>query len=430
MQNDCFPDAVAEWPKASLGSLANVNPRYPVKKGRDYPFIEMAAVGENFRGILSMDRRMLEGSGLSRFRVGDTLFAKITPCAENGKVAFVSHLPDDIGLGSTEFIVLSPRPGTDARFLYHLACSHAVRGRAAARMEGSTGRQRVPEEVFTKRLLVPIPESTEQTAIARILDAVDTAMERTRAAVDAAASLRDALIQALLDRGIGEDGRVRCSKSAPEGFVATQIGLLPREWSVEPLSSVADIERGRFSPRPRNDPRYYKGPYPFIQTGQVAQAKGRVITTFTQTLNSAGKSVSREFPTGTVMVTIAANIGETSILGLPMCAPDSLVGVMAKGANVPRYIELCLRRLRRKLLALAPRSAQANINLTFLKPLRIPVPSPSEQERIARVVDAADARVQAIEVRVEALRTLRVSLLHDLLSGQVRVTNEIKAAAS
>lgn len=53
MQHDCFPNAIVEWRKAPVGALADVNPRYPVKKGRDYPFIEMAAVGENFRGILS-----------------------------------------------------------------------------------------------------------------------------------------------------------------------------------------------------------------------------------------------------------------------------------------------------------------------------------------------------------------------------------------
>ena len=173
MQNDCFPESIAGWRKAPLGILAEVNPHYRVTKGRDYPFVEMAAVGENFGGIQRIDKRSLEGSGLSRFRVGDTLFAKITPCIENGKVAFVSFLPDEIGIGSTEFIVLSPRSGTDPRFLYHLACSHAVRGRAAARMEGSTGRQRVPEDVFHTRLLVPIPDPREQAAIARTLDAVD-----------------------------------------------------------------------------------------------------------------------------------------------------------------------------------------------------------------------------------------------------------------
>jgi hypothetical protein len=82
--------------------------------------------------------------------------------------------------------LLSPRADTVARFLYHLVCAHDFRGRAAARMEGSTGRQRVPDEVFTKRLLVPLPNRDEQAAIARIVDAVDMALERTRAAVERA----------------------------------------------------------------------------------------------------------------------------------------------------------------------------------------------------------------------------------------------------
>jgi type I restriction enzyme, S subunit len=129
-----------------VSALADVNPRYPAKKGRKYPFVEMASVGENFAGILKFDLRQLEGSGLSRFKVSDTLFAKITPCPENGKVAFVNTMSAELGLGSTEFIVLSPKAETDPLFLFHLACSHAVRGRAAARMEGSTGRQRVPEK--------------------------------------------------------------------------------------------------------------------------------------------------------------------------------------------------------------------------------------------------------------------------------------------
>src|SRR5262249_55547128 len=123
MQTDCFPDATPDWPKGPLSVLAQQNPRYPVKKGIGYPFLEMAAVAENFGGILKWDSRRLEGSGLARFKADDTLFAKITPCPENGKVAFVSGMPGEtgLGLGSTEFIVLSPRDGSDPRFLYHVA---------------------------------------------------------------------------------------------------------------------------------------------------------------------------------------------------------------------------------------------------------------------------------------------------------------------
>ena len=159
MQTDCFPTASSDWPKVPIAELGEVNLRYPIDKGRDYPFVEMASVGENFAGILKFDLRRPAGSGLARFKTHDTLFAKITPCPENGKVAFVTALPGPLGLGlgSTEFIVLSARPTAEARFLYHLVCSHAVRGRAIARMEGSTGRQRVPGSVFANRLMVPVP---------------------------------------------------------------------------------------------------------------------------------------------------------------------------------------------------------------------------------------------------------------------------------
>src|SRR5262249_46967664 len=117
MQNNCFPEATADWVKLPIGTLAKINPRYPVRKGAEYPFIEMAAVGEDFAGIKKIETRRMEGFGFSRFKVEDTLFAKITPCPENGKVAFVEMLPTEFGIGSTEFIVLSSREGCHPRFL-------------------------------------------------------------------------------------------------------------------------------------------------------------------------------------------------------------------------------------------------------------------------------------------------------------------------
>jgi type I restriction enzyme, S subunit len=272
-------------------------------------------------------------------------------------------------------------------------------------------------------LLGAFPPLDEQVAIARILDAADRAIERTQHATEIAEKLARSLAQELVECGISAHGAVRSRKDCTNDFSATELGLLPKSWLVRSLADVATIERGRFSPRPRNDPRFYTGPFPFIQTGEVTRAKGRKITDYSQTLNLQGKAVSREFPTGTIMVTIAANIGETAILGIPMCAPDSLVGIMVKEPHSARFFELCLRRLKPRLLAIAPRSAQANINLTTLKPLRIPVPPPDEQVRIAEIVDAADAAVAALESKVAALQQLKKSLMHDLLTGTVRVTD-------
>ncbi|MBI3303206.1 MAG: restriction endonuclease subunit S [Deltaproteobacteria bacterium] len=270
---------------------------------------------------------------------------------------------------------------------------------------------------------LPVPPPEEQAAIAHVLDAVDIAIERTREAVERARVLANSLLHELLEGGIDEDGVVRSATDKHTQFQETDLGMLPKGWRVQRLSEVADVERGKFTPRPRNDPRFYDGLYPFVQTGLVAHAKGRVLYEYEQTLNDLGKSVSREFPAGTILVTIAANIGETAILGVPMCVPDSIVGVEVKKPNNPRFIEMCLRRHRPRLLALAPRSAQHNINLTTLRPLRLPVPPPEEQQRIAEIYDAADAQVRSYEVLESQYQQLKTALMHDLLTGKVRVNN-------
>ena len=106
--------------------------------------------------------------------------------------------------------------------------------------------------------------------------------------------------------------------------------------------------------RPRNDPRLYGGPYPFVQTGDVAACQGGVLNSWSQTLNEKGRKVSEEFPPGTIAVTIAANIGDTAILGMPMCFPDSVVGVQVLGENVNTYIQLCIEQRKRWLSSRAP----------------------------------------------------------------------------
>ena len=93
------------------------------------------------------------------------------------------------------------------------------------------------------------------------------------------------------------------------------------------LAEVASVDRGKFSARPRNNPSFYGGEYPFIQTGDVTRAQRRTGIGYAQTLNDLGLAVSRKFQVGTIAVTIAANIADTAILDRPMCFPDSVVGV-------------------------------------------------------------------------------------------------------
>ena len=410
MQTDCFPECIAAWPKGPVSELAIVNPRYSMRKGHEYPFVEMASVGENFAGILQIAARSTEGSGLSRFRAGDTLFAKITPCPQNGKIAFVASLPDAVGLGSTEFIVLSPRPATIPRFLFHLTCSHAVRGRAAARMEGSTGRQRVPEEVFTKRLLVPLPVPDEQAAIARILDAVDTVLERTRGAVERARKLERAVLEDAVEtlhapsiqlREFTTDVRYGTSKASSE-----------RHWG-NPVLRIPNVVSDRLS---LDDLAFVELPSVDVERFQLRDGDLLLVRT-NGNPNYVGRSVVFRPPDDRKWV-----------------YASYLIRVRLKSGLLPEYVNvfLGLERGRRELLRRVTTSAgNHNINSNSIRLLRLPVP-PSEdaQARIVELAGASRAHVDVLQTKAWALEQLKKALLYDLLTGRVRVRDSATAATS
>jgi type I restriction enzyme S subunit len=436
MQTDCFPDSTASWPKGPMSELAVVNPRYPTKKGRDYPFVEMASVGENFAGIIQVEVRSLEGSGLSRFKVGDTLFAKITPCPQNGKIAFVATLPGAVGLGSTEFIVLSPRPGAMPRFVYHLACSHAVRGRAAARMEGSTGRQRVPEEVFTKRLLVPLPDLDEQVAIARILDAVDTALERTRAAVERARELRKSLLAELLSGGFGADGKVRRAHASVGDFMQTPLGKLPAAWRLSAVAHEFELQNG-FTLNADRRARFKRRRYL-----RVANVQREALDLSDVQELEAGDA---EFAPRVLQVDDLLVVeGHADRMQIGRCArvtPEAggvtfqnhLFRLRTNGAVVPAFACLWLNSAyaQRYWNARCATSSGLNtINQRMLKRLAIPVPSQAEQHTIAELAQRQRQHVAALVAKQERIEALKKSLMHDLLTGRVRVRDTSKVAAS
>jgi len=178
-----------------------------------------------------------------------------------------------------------------------------------------------------------------------------------------------------------------------------QIAIDP-EWPMVNLAEVCDIKRGRFSHRPRNEPRFYGGEYPFIQTGDVVNAFGRKIQ-YTQTLNKEGLSVSKLFNPPLVVITIAANIGDTAVLDYPACFPDSVVG-LTPNSNIDVYfLELMMRTKKQHLNNIAPQAAQKNINVEILKGIRIPLPPLETQNQIVTEIEAEQALVTANRELIE-----------------------------
>jgi type I restriction enzyme M protein len=164
------------------------------------------------------------------------------------------------------------------------------------------------------------------------------------------------------------------------------------EWPMVLLQEACDIQRGKFSYRPRNDPRFYGGKYPFIQTGDIVRANGGKIT-YTQTLNEDGLAVSKLFQPPVVVITIAANIGDTAVLDFPSCFPDSVVGLIPKAGVDTRFLELVMRIKKQFLNDIAPQAAQKNINIEILKTVEIPLPILATQQAIVAEIEAEQALV-------------------------------------
>lgn len=252
----------------------------------------------------------------------------------------------------------------------------------------------------------------EQVKIAEILSTVDRAIEQTEALIAKQQRIKTGLMQDLLNRGIDEHGNLRSEQT--HKFKDSPLGRIPVEWEVKPLSGLAHVDRGKFTHRPRNDPQFYGGEFPFIQTGDVASRIGRKVCTYTQTLNGRGAAISKQFPIGTIAITIAANIADTAILGVPMFFPDSIVGAVVFPPNNTRFIELMLRQWKPILQALAPQSAQKNINLEVLRPLPIPAPDPEEQQRIGERYDELDRDQEQMEKKLIKFSFLKTALMQDL----------------
>ena len=209
-------------------------------------------------------------------------------------------------------------------------------------------------------------------------------------------------------------------QQVPKGYKQTEVGVIPEDWAVEPFQTLAHIERGKFTARPRNDPKYYGGEIPFIQTGDVTNSNGW-IKTFSQTLNQEGLKVSKLFPRETLFFTIAANIGDVGFTCFDTACPDSLVAITPFKNIDKRWLRHELQMRKPLFENLASHNAQLNINLEKLRPYLLPIPPYTEQEAIAEALSDADALIETLKQLVVKKSQLKQGAMQELLTGKRRL---------
>ena len=317
-------------------------------------------------------------------------------------------------------IVLEPRDISPS-FVHHLLRSYPFQEEFYRYGKGIVADLWSTNSSEMKNILIPNIPIDEQTQIANFLDyetaQIDTLIEKQQTLIQLLKEKRQAVISHAVTKGLNSDAPMKDSG-------VEWLGEVPEHWSVKSYRHASKIYRGKFGHRPRNDPAFYDGDYPFIQTGDVARA-GKIITSYSQTLNEKGKSVSQLFPAGTLMMAIAANIGDTAILGFEAYAPDSVVGFKPyKGIDV--------EFLRYSFLAALPafeqtstQSTQANLNVDRIGTVKGAFPSHYEQEKIVIYLDNMLERYRAIEVKaneqIQLMQERRTALISAAVTGKIDV---------
>jgi type I restriction enzyme S subunit len=186
----------------------------------------------------------------------------------------------------------------------------------------------------------------------------------------------------------------------------------PYNWETRTLGSLGELNRGVSKHRPRNAPELLNGKYPLIQTGDVSSAD-LYLTKYFSTYSELGLQQSRMWPSGTLCITIAANIAKTAILKFDACFPDSVVGFLSGMNTNQLFIHFWFSFFQKILEEQAPESAQKNINLKILNELSVIVPPLALQEEFAAFVQKVDKTKMAVKQSLEKLETLKKSLMQE-----------------
>lgn len=330
-----------------------------------------------------------------RIRGGELLVSRLNPRKQR---VLLTAPHDGLALCSGEFVVLLPLPGTSRRFLYWRMLAEDISQHLAGRVQSVTRSHQRVDQYVIRKLWIDLPTLEEQQRIADYLD-----VETTR-----------------IDDLITEQQRIkhllteRLSAQRESLLIGTQTSGQPG-WECGRLKRFVRVARGRFTHRPRNDPALYGGDYPFIQTGDIAGAKDGVVRGWSQTLNELGLAASRLAPAGTIVMAIAANIGDVARLGFDACFPDSIVALSPHNRLSGDYLLELVRALRQELIGRSTLNTQLNINVERIGDAVVQIPPIEEQERlVAELVRRAEevANVtQEVDRQTELLREHRQALI-------------------
>ena len=385
---------MAEWFEKRLDEIAEFNPRELLKKGSISKKISMDKLQPFCRDVPGFELEAYSGG--TKFRNGDTIMARITPCLENGKTAKISVLETgEVGFGSTEYIVFRAKDGCDPDFLYYLVTSPIVREPAIKSMVGSSGRQRVQTDVL-QTLMVKVPDLETQQSISGILKSLDDKIAANRKINDNLYEMVNAYYTSLFKD-------VECEMTTIGNYAE-------RIYSGgTPTTSNASYWGGTFgwfsSGETRN--RFVISTEKSITQTGIDNSSTKLASKHDIVMASAGQGFTR---------------GQTSMLLIDTYVNQSVIVIHAD-RNILPYLFWNLANRYEELRAISDSSSiRGSLTTKMIAAFEIPL---ANNDVIQTFSDFAWAVIPQIENNLlenERLAALRDSLLPKLMSGELDVS--------
>ena len=378
----------SDWQVKKLSDIVEFNPSERLPKGAIAKKISMDMLQPYTKDVFQYELQPYNGG--AKFRNGDTIMARITPCLENGKVSKVNILTkDEVGFGSTEYIVLRAIPNvSDPDFIYYLTISDFVRAPAIKSMVGSSGRQRVQQNVL-ETLKLPLPPYDEQKKIAAILSALDEKIATNRAINDNLQQQATTLFKALFVDLTPFDG------------------TMPPNWTISTLGDATEMGAGGDKPKESSPVKTPLCPYPIYSNG--INDYGLYGYTNEPKIKVESVTVSAR---GTIGYVCLRHTPYVPIVRLVTLIPDTKV-LSAK------YLYLYLRQLH----ITGTGTTQQQLTVPDFRKTEIIIPDKNTMDSFTETVTPLFEQIWANEDENTKLAEVRDALLPKLMSGEIDVSD-------
>lgn len=377
-----------------ISDIIEFNPRETIARKQVCKKVPMEYLQPFTRQISGFEEAPYAGG--TKFRNNDTIMARITPCLENGKTAFVKGFAEnEVVFGSTEYIVMRAIPGaSDPVFIYYLATSPSFREVAIKSMVGSSGRQRVQQDVLENLELV-LPDYETQVRVGKVLSAFDDKIE----------------LNTQINHNL-EEQLYALYASNYDNLSGKKV----------PLKECCSFQEGYVNPT-QTKPEYFDGSVKWLRAVDINESfiisTSRTLTE--QGFASAGKSALL-FPKDSIAISKSGTIGRLGIVADNMCGNRAVINIVPKQKKWLAFIYCYLKSRQAEFSDLAVGSVQKNLYVSILEPLEIFSPADSVLNDFHFSAQTILEKMKNNCFEMQSLAQLRDALLPKLMSGEIDVS--------